>query len=115
MCARILSVREQISREMFGDLESISNMGQLIFESYWENSKRRLTRRTEGSVSGNDDDDESLPRGFDHPSTMYITFDPLDDKALAPSPLHKGNFDLLYNLITQSAVTLLLREGVVVG
>ena len=90
LCARILSVREQLAREMVGDLEAISNMGQLIFDSYWENSKKRKTQTTEGSTSGNED--ETAPCGFDHPSTMYIAFDPLDDNAFAPSPLHKGKF-----------------------
>lgn len=89
----MLSVREQIAREMAGDLLSISNMGQLIFDSYWENSKKRkdTAKATGGNVSGNED--ESSPCGFDHPSQLYITFDPLDDNALASSPLHKGNFD----------------------
>ena len=47
----------------------------------------------------------------------YINFDPHDDDAFAPSPLRKGNFDLLYNLITQKAVLELLdsEDGVVVG
>ncbi len=114
LCARILSVREQIAREMTGDLKAISNMGQLIFNSYWENAKsRKDTKQTKtGNVRG-----DSSPYGFDRPSTMYINFDPQDDDEFAPSPLRKGNFDLLYNLITQSAVVQLLQgeEGIVVG
>ncbi len=115
LCARILSVREQISREMTGDLKAISNMGQIIFNSYWENAKsRKDTKQTKtGNVRGR----HSSPYGFDRPSAMYINFDPQDDAEFAPSPLRTGNFDLLYNLITQSAVVQLLQgeEGVVVG
>jgi hypothetical protein len=119
LCTRILSVREQIAREMSGDLNAIANMGQLIFNSYCQNAKdRRNTKQTRASgVRAGENKEESSPYGFDRPGTMYINFDPTDDDEFAPSPLRKGNFDLLYNLITQSAVIQLLQceEGVVVG
>lgn len=113
-------MREQIAREMAGDLKAIASMGQLIFNSYWENARERRDAKKskkEGNGLGAADDEESKPVGFDHPSSMYTMFDPTDEEALAPSPLRKGNFDLLYNLITQSAVLELLRseDGVVVG
>lgn len=119
LCARILSVREQLAKEMTGDLKAIANMGQMIFRSYWKNAKeRKNTRhtRTSGARAGGING-ESSPYGFDRPGTMYINFDPQDDNELASSPLRKGNFDLLYNLITQTAVIQLLQcnEGVVVG
>ena len=99
LCARILSVREQIAREMTGDLKAIANMGQMIFSSYLQNSiERKNTKPKTGNIG------ESSPYGFDRPSTMYINFDPQDDDEFAPSPLRKGNFDLLYNLITQTAI-----------
>jgi len=117
LCTRILSVREQIAREMAGDLKAIANMGQLIFNSYWQNAKDRKDTTKESTETNSGGDETSSPYAFDYPSTMYINFDPLDDSALAPSPLRKGNFDLLYNLITQSAVEELLQseDGVVVG
>ena len=94
-------------------------MGQLIFNSYWENAKNRKdTKQTKtGNGNGNGRGGDSSPYGFDRPSTMYINFDPQDDAEFAPSPLRKGNFDLLYNLITQFAVMKLLQDegGVVVG
>ena len=78
LCARILSVREQLAREMTGDLKAIANMGQLIFKSYWENSKnRKETKQT--TKTGNGRSGDSSPYGFDRPSTMYINFDPRDD------------------------------------
>lgn len=118
LCARILSVREQIAREMTKDLKAIANMGQQIFNSYWQNAKdRRDTKQTKGSGAGAGDDKASSPYTFDRPSTMYITFDPTEEDEFAPSPLRKGNFDLLYSLVTQSAVIQLIQsdDGVVVG
>ncbi|KAL7529310.1 hypothetical protein ACHAWF_002935 [Thalassiosira exigua] len=90
----------------------ISKMGQQIFNSYWENAKDRRNTKSNLGV-----DEESSLYAFDRPSTMYINFDPRDDDAFAPSPLRKGNFDLLYSLITQSAVESLVQsqDGVVVG
>ena len=119
LCTRILSVREQIAREMSGDLKAIANMGQMIFNSYWQNAKDRKNTKQTGTsgVSAGKNKEESSPYGFDRPGTMYINFDPTDDDEFAPSPLRKGNFDLLYNLITQTAVVQMLQneEGVVVG
>lgn len=120
LCARMLSVREQIARELAGDLKAISNMGQQIFTSYWQNAKdRRDTTqvKAKGSSTEAGDDEESSPYAFDRFSTMYINFDPRDDEEFAPSPLRKGNFDLLYNLSTQSAVVELINSenGVLVG
>ena len=116
LCARIISVREQIAIEMTGDLKAMANMGQQIVSSYWENAKNRKdTKQTKRSNTR--DGDSSSPYGFDRPSTMFINFDPQDDAAFAPSPLRQGTFDLLYNLITQTAVVQLLQDknGVLVG
>lgn len=113
LCTRILSVREQIARELTGDLKAIAKMGQQIFDSYRHNRKNR--KDTKQSAGAGDKDEESTLFAFDHPSTFYVTFDPSDDDAFAPSPLRKANFDLLYNLITQQAVVQLLKDGLVMG
>jgi len=116
------------------DLECIANMGQQLFESYWQNAKERKDTSTKegsstddaitkSSIEARDNEEESSsPYAFDRPSTMYmnigINMDPrYGDDAVAPSPLRRGNFDLLYNLITQQAVVDLLasEDGVVVG
>lgn len=123
LCARILSVREQIAREMTGDLKVIANMGQQIFSSYTQNAKERRDTKhyAKGSSIEAGDDEESSPYAFDRPSTMYINvgmnMDPRYDDTPAPSPLRRGNFDLLYTLITQNAVIQLIQseDGVVVG
>ena len=137
LCARILSVREQLAKEMTIDLERIADMGQQLFDSYWLNAKERKdvtstkegsstdqkTSITKSSIEARDNEEESSsPYAFDRPSTLYmnigINMDPrYGDDAVAPSPLRRGNFDLLYNLITQQAVIDLLasEDGVVVG
>jgi hypothetical protein len=116
LCSRIISVREQIARELAGDLKAITTMGQHIFSSYHYNknisSNETKSGRKKGGIGYRDG---SSPNGFDSPSMMYMNFDPLIDAEYAPSPLRKGNFDLLYNLITQAAVVDLLRNGVFLG
>mmetsp|Transcript_6410 Transcript_6410/g.10417 ORF Transcript_6410/g.10417 Transcript_6410/m.10417 type:complete len:448 (-) Transcript_6410:2415-3758(-) len=113
LCTRILSVREQIARELTKDLEVIAKMGQQIFDSYRYNRQNR--KDVKQSAGTGDKDEESSLFAFDRPSTFYVNFDPTDDDAFAPSPLRKGNFDLLYNLITQEAVIQLIEDGVVLG
>ncbi|KAL7517271.1 hypothetical protein ACHAWX_002206, partial [Stephanocyclus meneghinianus] len=115
LCSRILSVREQIARELAGDLKVISTMGRQIFDSYWYNVRRREGSDPSRSSGGVGWKDGSSTSGFDRPSLLYMNFDPLIDGDFAPSPLRKGNFDLLYNLITQKAVVELLQSGVFVG
>lgn len=114
LCTRILSVREQIAREMVGDLKAIANMGQQIFDSYWHNAKnRKNSKQTKASVKR--DGVDSSPYGFDRPGQIYIEYDPMYLDDVVPSPLRKGNFDLLYTLTTQEAVLKLLERGVEVG
>lgn len=113
LCTRILSVREQIGRELTKDLKAIAKMGQQIFDSYRYNRKNR--KDSKQSAGTGDTDEESSLFAFDRPSTFYVNFDPNDDDAFAPSPLRKGNFDLLYNLITQEAIVQLITDGVVLG
>ena len=113
LCTRILSVREQIARELTKDLKVIASFGQQIFDSYRHNRKNRID--TKQSAGAGDKDEESTVSAFDRPSTFYVNFDPTDEDACAPSPLRKGNFDLLYNLITQEAVIQLVEDGVVMG
>lgn len=113
LCTRILSVREQIARELTKDLKAIAKMGQQIFDSYRYNRQNRKDAKQ--SAGTGDIDKESSLFAFDRPSTFYVNFDPNDDDAFAPSPLRKGNFDLLYNLITQEAIVQLVEDGLVLG
>lgn len=118
LCMRILSVRELIATELTGDLKAISTMGQQIWDSYWYNTKMRkesTPSKSGGGKGGIGFKDGSSPSAFDRPSLLFMNFDPQYDGSLAPSPLRLGNFDLLYNLITQEAVTQLMQTEVIVG
>lgn len=115
LCSRIISVREQIANELCGDLKAISTMGQHIFSSYHYNKEHQNNTKSSGKKGGVGYKDGSSPYVFDSPSMLYMRFDSLEDSPFAPSPLRKGNFDLLYNLITQEAVVSLLQNGLNVG
>lgn len=115
LCSRIISVREQIANELCGDLKAISTMGQHIFNSYHYNLEHKNNTKSMGKKGGIGYKDGSSPYAFDSPAMLYMRFDSLEDSPFAPSPLRKGNFDLLYNLITQAAVVNLLQNGVFVG
>ena len=115
LCSRILSVREQIAREFARDLKSIAGMGRNIFQSYWEEVERI---RGEGFV----EDDAGAGRGtpgaaprrqggFERQSLLFLDWDPNYDEDARPSPLRKGNFDLLALLCTQESVHRLIQSG----
>lgn len=96
-------------------MKAISTMGQTIWDSYHYNKNNPTnTTKSSGKKGGIGYKDGSSPNGFDKPSMLYMNFDPLIDSPFAPSPLRKGNFDLLYNLITQEAVVRLLQNGMFV-
>lgn len=95
LCTRMISVREQIAKEWVRDLEVIANLGGQVMESYWDSI------RNAGSV------DPTIERQF---SLLFLEWDPNEDSDFAPSPLRKGNFDLLELLTTQEAIHRLLND-----
>ena len=101
LCSRILSVREQIAREWVGDLAVIANMGGLALELYW--ARLREDR-------GGDRPDPSRPSLRAKSNLLFLEFDPLMTDDYMPSPLRKGNFDLLCLASTQEAIHRLLNE-----
>ena len=141
LCSRMISVREQIAREFAHDLDIISKMGQQIFTSYWseiEKSRERLMAEREAteSATGSGMDGQqatdiegnamSSPSpspseegelkenmsGFSGQWLGFLEWDPYWDGSDKPSPLRRGNFDLLVLLATQEAVRRLINEGV---
>jgi len=98
LSSRILSVREQISREMVQDLMAVKNNGDHILETYIASIKDNKER-------------ENLT--FERFGTFHLDYvqDPNDEHGyLQPSPLRKANFDLLTLIATQESVHRLLRE-----
>lgn len=93
LCAGIVSVREQIAREFVKDLDTIDRMGREAMGSYFEGL------RSEGPTDG-----PLIPRH----GLGFLDWDPNTEEA--PSPLRKGNFDLLKLLATQESVYRILER-----
>jgi len=98
LCSRLVSVREQISREFVRDLEVISQMSNRTLESYWE----KLKQQTES-----DYEDSDIPIAFERENLLFLELNVGDH---APSPLRKGNFDLLMLLTTQESIHRVLHD-----
>ncbi|GKZ00656.1 hypothetical protein MPSEU_001017800 [Mayamaea pseudoterrestris] len=101
LCSRIISVREQIAREWVGDLAVIANMGGYTLEAYRDQLR-------EERKSHNADPSRSSLRRMSN--LLFLEFDPMMSDDYMPSPLRKGNFDLLCLLTTQEAVHRVLNE-----
>jgi len=99
LCSRMISVREQIAREWVKDLDEIACMSRMYIESYWD-KQRKLddgSGPSEGAVKiGN---------------LLFLEWDPNEENDYTPSPLRKGNFDLLSLLTTQEAVHRLINNN----
>lgn len=127
--SRLLSVRTQIAREMIRDLGVLASLGREVLEQYWERIKLERT----DPVSQRDDDPEgsydrapgmttnsspsprssSMDQGRPPAQNLlFLEFDPTDevDSEYIPSPLRKGNFDLVQNLATQESIHRLLND-----
>ena len=138
LCSRMISVREQIAREFAHDLGVIATMGQQIFTSYWseiEKSRGKLIAEREAAEAAGTSGEEqatdiegttmsSSPSlseegelkdsmsGFSGQWLGFLEWDPYWDESDKPSPLRRGNFDLMVLLATQEAVRRLINEGV---
>eukprot|EP00591_Stephanopyxis_turris_P003999 CAMPEP_0195508900 /NCGR_PEP_ID=MMETSP0794_2-20130614/1992_1 /TAXON_ID=515487 /ORGANISM="Stephanopyxis turris, Strain CCMP 815" /LENGTH=458 /DNA_ID=CAMNT_0040635989 /DNA_START=82 /DNA_END=1459 /DNA_ORIENTATION=- len=121
LCSRILSVRAQIAEEWKRDLKVIATTGGRTLDSYWDNlreirnSKKRESGKnsTTSIASGNDSDSDDvdtvvgIARGQ---NLLYLDYDASSDTDNHPSPLRKGNFDLLLLMSTQEAIHRVLNK-----
>jgi hypothetical protein len=98
----LISVREQIAREFVKDLDVIFTMGGHTLETYWEGI-RKLRQET-----NDDSPDGATPRVLQ--SLLFLEFGPNEESDYSPSPLRKGNFDLLMNLATQQSIHRVLND-----
>lgn len=94
LASRILSVREQISKEWISDLDVLEEANRNILESYFGRVKSRS---------------EQQLHAFER-TAVNILNNHTAFSSQASSPFRKGSFDLLYNLCTQAAIHQLLRE-----
>jgi len=133
LCSRILSVRNQIAKEWEKDLNVIARMGSQIFYSYHDNldkernewkaqqdkSSEQEHKSTEEPFASSQSGWVPVPpltsdersAGFERTSLSFLEWDPNEDSEYAPSPLRKGNFDLLLLLTTQESVRRILLQG----
>lgn len=111
LCSRIISVREQVAMEFVKDLGVIERMGEMTLERYWE-SLRELRSRTESQAENEGRNTSAAavslhdePVRFQRENLLFLEFSADDESSdEAPSPLRKGNFDLLVLLATQEAI-----------
>jgi hypothetical protein len=107
LCARIVSVRDQIAREFTRDLDVIAAMGGHTLESYHESL---LNRRDQISNSNDDVAGVSNQVKLKRENLFFLEFNANVDSDYAPSPLRKGNFDLLVLLSTQESIHRVLND-----
>ena len=137
LCTRIISVREQIARELVHDLGIVARMGYHTMDSYWEywEKNQDIILGTEhapekkGSAAVSRSKTESTaatPSPGDHRVTMssgadvkrrlpphnlvFLDYSLSGTGDMAPSPLRKGNFDLVVLLATQESICRILNN-----
>lgn len=108
LCARIISVREQIAREFVLDLDAVATMGGYTLESY-----HQALRGQQGKGEGEEDvssgkQDEAIK--VERPNLLFLDYEPDQETQYRPSPLRRGNFDLLVLLATQEAIHRILNN-----
>ena len=111
LCNRLLAVREQIATEFVSDLGVLSNTGEEIMKAHWKNLKKEL-----GPLEEEPQEEENDPDGKDGREIKIDPSNPLfldlsDNSGNAPSPLRKGNFDLLKLLATEEAIQRILNDA----
>mmetsp|Transcript_27975 Transcript_27975/g.39398 ORF Transcript_27975/g.39398 Transcript_27975/m.39398 type:complete len:469 (-) Transcript_27975:45-1451(-) len=120
LCSRLLSVRNQIANEWKYDLGVIARMGGWTLESYWDNLKSQQRSRDDSSAADQENNKRdgttgpprggSGKRGIDRQNLLFLEWDPNFDSDIRPSPLRKGNFDLLTLYTTQEAIHRVLND-----
>ena len=103
LCSRMISVREQISKEWIRDLDVISATAGQIIDSYWEKLKESAT--ADRTKDGND---SVRP---ERQNLLFLEWMPFYGDDAKPSPLRKGNFDLLCLLTLQEAIHRVLNNN----
>lgn len=115
---RIMSVREQISKEWKEDLTTLVRTNEQILEQYEEKERQdmlALEDEDDEDVEDNESDekarmlDEMEAQSYDRNAMAYLTSS-IAGQDRASSPFRRSNFDLLLLLCTQESVHRVLRE-----
>ena len=104
LCGRMLSVREQISKEWALDLGVIASMSRRAMELYFEKVRHQSDEERKG------DDVAIRIERMAIQDMLFLEWSPNEGSDLAPSPLRQGNFDLLVLLTTQEAIHRILND-----
>ena len=96
LCSRLISVREQIAREFVNDLDVIAELSSTMMQRYFDSH-------------GNGGGDGGGARVMEPPNLLFL--ETSVDSDFTPSPLRKGNFDLLMTLTTQEAIHRVLNNN----
>jgi len=110
LASRIMAVREQISSEWVKDLDILIESNDLILDSFFKSV------RNEGGEKIIEDDNLSSSNKESFERTAIDKINNMSSfTSQLSSPFRRSNFDLLYNLCTQSAIHRILRKGRAAG
>jgi hypothetical protein len=100
LCNRLISVREQIAREFVMDLDSLAEISTNFITDFYEYQKNSdRVQQQEG-------------QGY-RTNLMFMDAISGQEDYVRPSPLRKGNFDLLTVLATQESIHRVLNDETV--
>jgi hypothetical protein len=120
LCTRLMSVREQIAREFVHDLSVLSTMNgqQLLMNDVNDNTTTELSsllqqQQQSSSLSVNNQNANGPSRFIlAKDECLFLdSWDANDGDFIMPSPLRKGNFDLLVLLTTQESIHRILNDN----
>jgi hypothetical protein len=94
LCSRLISVREQIAREFVNDLDVIAESSLSTMQKYRTKVQQQL--------------DSSPESKLERINLYFLEMSVHED--YVPSPLRKGNFDLLLTMTTQEAIHRILNR-----
>jgi hypothetical protein len=119
LAARIVSVRDQISKEWVDDLETLIETNDEILVSYEEHQLEARASEEEEDDEDDDDDVKDLTAPYSDSSqgvlvydrnAMFMLTNTIARQDRDSSPYRRSNFDLLVLLSTQESIHRVLRE-----
>lgn len=140
LCTRIISVRDQIAEEFANDLGVVANMGYHTMDSYWDYMENEDNKDSDSDNDSDDAPEtlsiselgkaqenpinpdegaaavsygnfgDTTPRILPPHDLVFLNYalDTID--GFTPSPLRRGNFDLVVLLATQESIHRILNN-----
>ena len=125
LCTRMISVREQIAKELAHDLGIVARMGYHIMDGFWdywddhttdESTSASKSSSSSSSPAATTGDRITMSSGADAKRRLpshnlaFLDYSLVGSNDMAPSPLRKGNFDLVVLLATQESICRILNN-----